>query len=289
MSTYTEASLKGLTVPKLKDILAAHSLPVTGKKDDLIQRILSSPGLSPSTPSTTDTTGPASATDEPDGLGETGLAEVSAAANLTTEQGAEEVGEGLKSKDAEEAEVDQQGGGEDAAKAAEEAAKKVEEAKKAREQEEERRRKRAERFGQVPGEEEAAKKARAEKYGLQIEEGANGLEKSLAALDRPLGQKRQREPKPSKPASASAIDPASKSSNPANGGGVVNAAASKKGGVSAAEASAEPAAAVAADPELRAKLEAEEEKKRKRLERFGGGAAPAEKKAKLDEPAAATA
>ncbi|GAA6044601.1 hypothetical protein JCM8097_007448 [Rhodosporidiobolus ruineniae] len=281
---YTESQLRALTVPKLKELLAAHSLPVTGKKDDLVARILAA-SLGPDTPTTTDTTGPSSSVDEPDGLGQSGLAETTAAVSTETERSAQEVVEGTKAGSAaEESALPAVGGDAAAAQSEADAAAQVEAARLAREQEEERRRKRLERFGgngaaKEESEEELAKKRRAEKYGIQVEEPAKGdakLDKSLAALDRPLGSARQRKDK--KP------DPQSKSSAPSTGGpGVVDAAAPGK----KAQASAEPAAAVAADPELAKRLEAEEEKKRKRAERFGGGPAQPEKKAKLDDAPAA--
>lgn len=150
---------------------------------------------------------------------------------------------------------------------------KAEKAKVARDQEEERRQKRLARFGgpstTEESEEEKAKKARAEKYGTAVAAENDGkgagldkvrplsslhpfstnlsfLPQSLAALDRPLGQKRQREPKPAKDTSAAGkAEPTSK------------AGVTPKNGV----ASAEPAAAAVmaekkekeVDPVLKAK------------------------------------
>ncbi|GAA6005793.1 hypothetical protein JCM10207_007233 [Rhodosporidiobolus poonsookiae] len=320
MASYTPDALKTLTVPKLKDILAQHSLPVTGRKDDLIARILAA-SLAPSDPATTDTTGPASATDEPDGQGHAGTAEVSQAANADDAASAQAVVQGSTEPSAAADGAQPAQGGDDATAAAEEdAAAALEKAQAAREAEEERRRKRLERFGggvsageeKKLSDEEEAKKKRAEKFGIQVEEpkaDTGKLDKSLALLDAPLGsQRRQRAPKSTEPG------PTSKS-NPATENGVVGAALKaaqngKKGKVTPGEAAAEPAAAVKADPELqkrkagcwfstasssadafkmgRRRIAEEEEKKRKRAERFNAPSQPAEKKAKLDAPAEST-
>lgn len=149
------------------ELLATHSLPVTGKKDDLIQRLLAHLSTLSSEPTTTDTTGAASAVDEPDGQGHSGTAEVSQAANVETEKSAEEVVDGVRTAPgAEEAQGELDAGGVKDKEEEEEAVK-----KQAREAEEEKRRKRAERFNvggggsAGPSEEEVAKLKRAEKFG----------------------------------------------------------------------------------------------------------------------------
>ncbi|BGP09103.1 hypothetical protein OF846_003265 [Rhodotorula toruloides] len=281
---FSESDLKSLTVVKLKELLAERSLPVTGRKDDLIARLLSSSttsttGAEASTtlpPPTTDTTGPASSTDGPDGAGLSGTAEVSAAANTETDlRSAEEKDEGLKSAPPP-PEVS-----EDERKALLAAQAK---------DEEERRRKRAERFGlsAIQGEKgddsDEAKRKRAERFGLQNAEGEEEggaqvdkkMGKSLEALSSALGSSRTRKPK---------ADATSKSA-PSTEKSVPQLAGSKKG---KDEAKAEPAAKVQADPELQKRIEEEEAKKRKRAERFGNASAAAqpEKKQKTDEGAVA--
>lgn len=72
---------------------------------------------------------------------------------------------------------------------------------------------------------------------------------SLALLDSALGSNRRPPKSDSTNKQQKPAAPSSKSSAPANGGGVANVA-QKAGKVSAGEAAAEPAAAVAADPEL---------------------------------------
>ncbi|GAA5936976.1 hypothetical protein JCM3775_001916 [Rhodotorula graminis] len=304
--SHSEADLKALTVVKLKELLAARSLPVTGKKDELIARLLSNSDA----PLTADSTGPTSATDEPDGTGLSGTAEASAAATGESERSAGQTGEALGQGAAAdeaaaggEAATDSATTNGDAAPAA--PAPTAEEAAAAQAQvdadkvaaarlEEDKRAARAARFGNAAPSAEAAapkegdesveaKKKRAERFGLEVDagnkdvKGDDKLNKSLAALDAPLGSnKRQREPK--KPL-------ATYKTNPQGEKSVAGAAAETKGGkVDAKSAAAEPAAAVAADPELKKKLEEEEEKKRKRAARFGPPAAeePQEKKAKVD-------
>ncbi|PRQ76495.1 hypothetical protein AAT19DRAFT_11913 [Rhodotorula toruloides] len=199
---YTESDLKSLTVVKLKELLADRSLPVTGRKDDLITRLLSSTtttsaGAEATTTlplPTTDTTGHASSTDEPDGAGLSGTAEVSAASGAEDLRSAEEKDEGLKSATAPVPEVSEE-------------QKKALLAFQAKD-EEERRRKRAERFGlsAIQGEKgdegEEVKRKRAERFGLQNagEEEAGGevdkkMGKSLEALSSALGTSRTRKPK----------------------------------------------------------------------------------------------
>ncbi|GAA5856832.1 hypothetical protein JCM9279_000844 [Rhodotorula babjevae] len=307
--SHSEADLKALTVVKLKELLAARSLPVTGKKDELIARLLSNSDA----PLTADSTGPASATDEPDGTGLSGTAEASAAATGESERSAGQTGEALGKGPA----VEAAGAAGDATESAAPAANgdapaapapTAEEAAAAQAQvdadklaaarlEEDKRAARAARFGNAAPSAEAAapkegdesaeaKKKRAERFGLEVDAGkkdeAKGddkLNKSLAALDAPLGSnKRQREPK--KPLATS-------KTNPQGDKSVAGAAAETKaraGKVDARSAAAEPAAAVAADPELKKKLEEEEEKKRKRAARFAPPAAeePQEKKTKID-------
>ncbi|BGP49257.1 hypothetical protein JCM10450v2_005140 [Rhodotorula kratochvilovae] len=279
--SHSEADLKALTVVKLKELLAARSLPVTGKKDELIARLLAHPDA----PLTADTTGPTSAVDEPDGTGLAATAEATAASTTETPRSAGETTQALAAGSADAEDAAPATGGEDAAAAAkEDEAAQLAAAREAARLEEEKRAARLARFGGAPAvdESEEEKKKRAERFGLEQQQGASGagddkLNKSLAALDAPLGsQKRQREPKVPKQTSKTA---------PVGEKGVVGAAAATKGGVSAAATAAEPAAAVAADPELKKRVEEEEEKKRKRLERFGppaGGEAPQEKKAKVD-------
>ncbi|GAA5909216.1 SAP domain-containing protein [Sporobolomyces salmoneus] len=275
--SYTESSLKALTVVKLKEILSTHSLPVTGKKDDLISRILSS-DLSSSDPDTADPT--SNATDEPDGSGVGSAQEVGPAATSTTEEGVENgVNEQIQSE------------GQEIATATEEETEtketvegpSEEELKKEREErarlEEEKRKARLARFGgngsaSTNGEKdevEEAKKKRAERFGIPAGEEENDqkkLNKSLDLLDKPLGSNR-REKKPKVAATSK--------SNPTN----ERTVASK---LNNPQAAAEPAAAMAAaDPELQKKLAEEEEKKKKRAARFGGGASePQEKKTKTD-------
>lgn len=171
-----------------QELLAERSLPVTGRKDDLVARLLSSSttsttGAEASTtlpPPTTDTTGPASSTDGPDGAGLSGTAEVSAAANTETDlRSAEEKDEGLKSAPPP-PEVS-----EDERKALLAAQAK---------DEEERRRKRAERFGlsAIQGEKgddsDEAKRKRAERFGLQ---NAEGEEEGGAQVDKKMGKVRR--------------------------------------------------------------------------------------------------
>ncbi|GAA5935937.1 hypothetical protein JCM1841_006596 [Sporobolomyces salmonicolor] len=285
--SYSESSLKALTVPKLKEILAAHSLPVTGRKDELVARILASPAASAA--ETADSTGPSAATDEPDGTGLSGTAEVSAAAATEArvgESSAVEEDQGLGTGEAVEGgPVAAGGGGAQPEQSAEDKAAAEQAAKEARAEaaklEEEKRKARAARFG-VPvapatekeGQTDEALKQRAERFGLSTkEEGPAKLDKSLDALDRALGaNKRERNPKPTSKAV------------PVNGVSVADAAASTGGPISPASAAAEPAAAVAADPELAKRMAEEEDKKRKRAARFGAAATePQEKKAKVDE------
>ncbi|TNY22185.1 hypothetical protein DMC30DRAFT_415302 [Rhodotorula diobovata] len=291
--SHSEADLKALTVVKLKELLAARSLPVTGKKDDLIARLLANPDA----PLTADSTGPASATDEPDGTGLSGTAEAGAAATGEGERSAGQTGEALGKGgvEAEEAKDGAEGGEPDKVLTEEEkkAAQAQVDADKlaAARLEEDKRAARAARFGAAAPSAEAtaggpvdesaeAKKKRAERFGLEVDadkKSDDKLNKSLAALDAPLGaNKRQREPKKPLPTSKNTGAPGEK--------GVVGAAAEKGSKVDAKSAAAEPAAAVAADPELKKKLEEEEEKKRKRAERFGPppAEAPQEKKTKVD-------
>ncbi|BGP25564.1 hypothetical protein JCM10295v2_004492 [Rhodotorula toruloides] len=257
---YTESDFKSLTVVKLK----ASSNPGSGEASTTLP------------PPTTDTTGPASSTDEPDGAGLSGTAEVSAAANAETERSAEEKDEGLKSAPAAADESEDQKREAFAAEAKEE---------------EERRHKRAERFGlqaiQGAGasdESDEAKRKRAERFGLLaagVEEDVGGavdkkMGKSLEALSSALGSSRQRK----KADATSKLGPSTEKSVP-------QLAGSKK---DAKEAKAEPAAKVAADPELQKRIEEEEAKKRKRAERFGNVTdAQAGKKQKTDEGAVAAA
>ncbi|GAA5956005.1 hypothetical protein JCM21900_002643 [Sporobolomyces salmonicolor] len=285
--SYSESSLKALTVPKLKEILAAHSLPVTGRKDELVARILASPAASAE--ETADSTGPSAATDEPDGAGLSGTAELSAAVATEArvgESSAVEEDQGLGTGEAVEGGLVAAGGGaaqpepsaEDKA-AAEQAAKEAR--AEAAQLEEEKRKARAARFGvtvapaaEKEGQTDEALKQRAERFGLSTkEEDPAKLDKSLDALDRALGaNKRERKPKPTSKAV------------PVNGVSVADAAASTGGPISLASAAAEPAAAVAADPELAKRMADEEDKKRKRAARFGAAATePQEKKAKVDE------
>ncbi|GJN91444.1 hypothetical protein Rhopal_004467-T1 [Rhodotorula paludigena] len=277
---FSEADLKALTVVKLKELLAERSLPVTGKKDDLISRLLSSPDAAP----TADTTGATASTDEPDGAGLSGTAEATAAAASTDAGAAQAQDEGLKSGAADaDAAQPATGGAEGAQQAQEDAARQLEQAREAARVEEDKRRQRAARFGvQVDDaatgvkvdESDELKRKRAEKFGIQVAEDKGAdvkMNKSLAGLDSALGSnKRQRVPK-----GTSKTDPAGEK-------GVVGAAAASAKGVKAQDAAAEPAAAVAADPELKKRLEEEEEKKRKRAARFNQPEQPQEKKVKVD-------
>ncbi|GAA5889461.1 hypothetical protein JCM5296_006368 [Sporobolomyces johnsonii] len=285
--SYSESTLKALTVPKLKEILAAHSLPVTGRKDELIARILASPAASAD--ETADSTGPSAATDEPDGTGLSGTAEISAAVATEArvgESSAPEEDEGLNTGEAVEgapvaaggAPVPPEQSAEDTA-AAEQAAKEAR--AEAAKLEEDKRKARAARFGvtlapaaEKEGQTDEALKKRAERFGLDAKaEDPAKLDQSLDALDRALGaNKRERKPKPTSKAV------------PVDGVSVADAAASKGGPISPASAAAEPAAAVAADPELAKRMAEEEDKKRKRAARFGPAPTePQEKKAKVDE------
>ncbi|GAA6064707.1 hypothetical protein JCM10212_001612 [Sporobolomyces blumeae] len=303
MSDYTEPQLKALTVVKLKDILTSLSLPVTGKKDELVSRILdsSSSGGQATTTRPLDPTG--QATDEPDGQGVGSAQEVGPAAAATANVEPEQVGDvvaansnGQGTADIESnATAPSTGAGDDASKAqpevSDEERRQAEEAEKAKRLEglrveEEKRKARLARFGGGGGatasngtsEEEDAKKRRAEKFGLvqEVQEKDDArLNKSLDALDRPLGSnRRERNPK------------ATSKTNPAQDQTVADKVAQNgQAKVDAKSAAAEPAAAAAADPELAKRLAQDEEKKRKRAERFGAPAtneAPQEKKTKTD-------
>ncbi|KAK4704544.1 SAP domain-containing ribonucleoprotein, partial [Phenoliferia sp. Uapishka_3] len=238
MSAHTETSLKALTVPKLKELLVAAGLSVTGKKDELISRILEAPTVplasaspAPADPSPAVPT-PAAEPTPVITAAETASAETPAPTPAPVELTAEE-------------------------KAAKASA------------EEEKRKARAARFGQPDEEKKEEKKddvlsKRAEKYGTgkKVEEKpAASVEKltdrprtlfsqSLEALDRPLGEKKARAPKAA--VVAATTTPAAEKKAPA----------------------APKAAPKEVDPELQKKLADEEEKKRKRAERFGAPAAP---------------
>ncbi|GAA5886639.1 hypothetical protein JCM3774_005512 [Rhodotorula dairenensis] len=96
-STFSEAELKALTVVKLKELLAERSLAVTGRKDELVSRLLAAAASSDDRP-TLDSTGPAASTDEPDGnlgLTATGLA-TQAVASTETDRDAQHADQGLK-------------------------------------------------------------------------------------------------------------------------------------------------------------------------------------------------
>ena len=259
--THTEATLKALTVPKLKvsllrpcfvpltnaiferyqDILTAWNLPHSGLKNDLIKSILDHQtehqGGAP----------PEAVSAPPSPVKDDAPIPTKAPVAVTT-------GESSATS----------------ASAPAEAPNELTEEEKAKvlEEEKARRAQRAQRFGTgagaVEGEDEAKNKARADKYGTgkpdvsdkvfyflssvrKVKIDEYNVKQSLAALDRPLGIKPERKgkgalstPKADKPASAaSAVVPA-----------------------------AVPAAK-AVDPELAKKLSEEEEKKRKRAERFG--------------------
>lgn len=175
---HTEASLKALTIPKLKEILLPLSLSVLGRKDELITRILDH--YSPSAPS------PAKAGESTTLAAEesTGDAEVVAPATEGAEA-VEPVSEALVTVEVE---------------------KKIElteEEKEAKlKEEEEKRAQRATRFGiqeavKEVSKEDEAKKKRGEKFGLDngAAEPAK-IVKSVAAIDLPLGHsKPERKPK----------------------------------------------------------------------------------------------
>ncbi|SGZ26995.1 BQ5605_C025g10020 [Microbotryum silenes-dioicae] len=252
MTPHTETSLKALTVPKLKDLLTAASLSTVGKKDELIARLLeakvengSSASAEPEAAATSTTTtkvepialtenAVASSTEAPstDAASVTPAAPAPAATPAVPEPTAEEKAERLRleqeKRAARAARFGVVGNGATAAAAVDEMAK--------------------------------AKEERAKRFGLPQEgekEKQDQLDKSLSALDRPLGEKRAREPKAPKPATGA---PNSAAATPAK-----------------AAAPAEKEKEI--DPELAAKIAQEEERKRKRAERFGAPA-PVEKKAK---------
>ncbi|GAA5935546.1 SAP domain-containing protein [Sporobolomyces koalae] len=261
MSEHTLESLKALTVVKLKDILAARALPVTGKKDDLIARILES---STTAEPTLDST--AQATDEPDGAGVGTVQELAPAAATAPAPTPDEA---------------------PLAAAAESGPSQEELERIQREkldQEEHKRKLRLARFGggdsSTTTTEDAAeieKQKRAQRFGLETTTDttrAESLTKSVNSLDQALGSnRRERKPKPTSGNPA----PTSKS-NPRNEQTVADKTGNPQ---AAAEPAAAAAAAVKADPELQKRLAEEEEKKKKRAARFGQPAAePQEKKTK---------
>lgn len=125
--------------------MAERSLPVTGRKDELIARLLSASASSDDQP-TLDSTGPAAATDEPDGdLGLSGTGMASQAVTSTeTDRDAQHADEGLKTGTT-------PAGGDEGAPAAGEVGQNDDDAKKAAEEairiEMEKRKARAAKFG----------------------------------------------------------------------------------------------------------------------------------------------
>ncbi|GAA6022687.1 hypothetical protein JCM11491_000567 [Sporobolomyces phaffii] len=227
--SYTEQSLKALTVVKLKEILAQHSLAVTGKKDDLVARILES-DLSSSSDPVPDAT--ATATDEPDGAGVGAAQELGpAVASASTETDETTI----------DPPVDANPAAADAVPASSTettttaAGPNPEEQRLAREaaleQEEEKRKARLARFGGGGGgtatsdaaATDDAKKKRAERFGITLNDSSasserqSKLDHSLDLLDKPLGSnRRERERKPKAADTTKPAAPTSRS-NPVNG------------------------------------------------------------------------
>jgi len=241
-----EAKLKAMKVPELRELLAAASLPTTGVKADLIERLLANPkassGNKAATASATSVAATAPAASYSRGI----VPNVSARpANVPAADGEYANGGEARSN------------GGTAALDAEESAK-VELAK---------RQERLKRFG---GDSDLATAvnevdkvvARTEKFGTI---NANDAVKGLAKLDQALGEKRGREKK-------------GKQNGPTVKDGTAAAmAASSTAASSAVKTKAARLSATSGDP-------VEEEKKRKRAERFGtttsAANAPIEKKAK---------
>ncbi|KAI5476029.1 hypothetical protein MNV49_000501 [Pseudohyphozyma bogoriensis] len=192
--SHTESSLKTLTVPKLKELLTELQLAVTGKKDELIARILESQS-SAAEPAPVTAADPVANVEPVPAVADP----AAPAAATTTPAPAPEAAPAASAKPE---------------LSAEEKQKRVDD-------EEEKRRKRAEKFG-IPfvpkggvaeeTEEEKKKRERAEKYGTgaKAEDKTAASNKSIDKLDQPLSERKQKQPKPapSAPTSATAPKPA---------------------------------------------------------------------------------
>ncbi|KAK4054283.1 hypothetical protein OIO90_003516 [Microbotryomycetes sp. JL221] len=255
---HTDASLKALTVAKLKELLSEQGLPVSGKKDELVARLLEAQSSSATnngtaqqqqqiTTADASSTTTATATQQNDATtaASASAPAVSASGDVAAANGATPAADAAKPASVE--------------LTAEQRAER-------NKQEEDKRKARLARFGgqstdAINAADDALKK-RAERFGVDQSQD-DGLDKSIDKLDQPLGSKRERPAKTDK--SKQAQD--NKGNNNKKPNKQANPAIKDK-------------IAQAPNPELQKKLAEEEEKKRKRAERFGAPQATGREKGK---------